>query len=313
MALFDKLKEKLGKTRQRLGEAVRSLLLAHPRIDEDLYAELEEVLIAADVGVESAEILLAGLREKVKKSSSLSPGKGADIRALLAEVIEEAIAPAAAEKALDLSASPAVILVIGVNGSGKTTSIAKLTHHFQQQGRRVLLAAADTFRAAASEQLLIWGERLGVPVIHQKPGADPAAVAFDAFQAARARGFDLLIIDTAGRLHNKLNLMQELGKVGRVLKKIDPTAPHEVLLVLDANTGQNMVQQAKVFQEISGVTGLVLAKLDGTAKGGAVISICRELNLPLRFLGLGEKLADLELFQPRDFARALLDVPEENL
>jgi fused signal recognition particle receptor len=311
MGIFSKLISGLGKTRQRLGDNIRRVLSLHPRIDDTLYAELEEALISADVGVKTTEAILTGLKEKLKRSPVNGDNVSEGVRLALEEVIEGMIAPAAVANGLNLSASPAVLLVVGVNGSGKTTSIAKLTRYFRQQDRRILLAAADTFRAAASEQLITWGDRLGVQVISQKPGADPAAVAFDAFQAAKARGYDLLIVDTAGRLHNKDNLMQELNKIGRVLKKIDPTAPHEVFLVLDANTGQNMVQQAKVFQEISGVTGLVLAKLDGTAKGGAVISICHELNIPLRFIGLGEKPEDLEPFNPREFARALFEVTED--
>ena len=310
MPLFEKLKERLSQTRQKLGDSIRRVLSAHAQIDAALFAELEEALIAADVGVTTTAALLAGLKEQLKKSPAEGSSTADAVHHSLVAVIQEMLGPAEAQNPLNLRARPAVILVVGVNGSGKTTSIAKLAHYFQQQGQKVMLAAADTFRAAASEQILAWGQRLRAPVIHQKPGADPAAVAFDAFQAARARGFDLLMIDTAGRLHNKANLMQELEKIGRVLKKIDPTAPHEVLLVLDANTGQNMLQQARVFQEISGVTGLVLAKLDGTAKGGAVISICYELKIPLRFVGLGEKLDDLDVFDPADFARALLEAEE---
>ncbi|RJP76944.1 MAG: signal recognition particle-docking protein FtsY [Candidatus Zixiibacteriota bacterium] len=310
MSLFGKLKEKLVKTQQAFGDSIRRVLSSHPRIDEDLYAELEEALLTADVGVQTAEDILQALRDKVRRASAMSDDNAANVRALLGEVIAEMMAPAARENGLNLSARPAVILVVGVNGSGKTTTIAKLARKFQQDGRRVLLAAGDTFRAAASEQLSMWGDRLGLPVISQGAGADPAAVAFDALQAAKARGVDLLIIDTAGRLHNKANLMQELSKIGRVLKKLDADAPHEVLLVLDANTGQNMVQQARVFQDISGVTGLVVAKLDGTAKGGAVISVCHELNLPVRFIGLGEKMDDLDEFDPEAFARVLLGEPE---
>jgi len=308
MSFLTKLKDRLSKTRELLGDNIRRVLSLHPKIDDSLYEDLEEALIAADVGVASTSALIAGLKQKVKRGGAENSD---EVRQLLAETVREMITSSAGSPSLMLAARPAVLLVVGVNGSGKTTTIAKLTRHFQKEGMKVLLAAADTFRAAAAEQLMIWGERLGVQVIHQKPGADPAAVAFDAFQAAKARGFDLLIIDTAGRLHNKANLMQELEKIGRVLKKIDATAPHEVLLVLDANTGQNMIQQARVFQEVSGVTGLVLAKLDGTAKGGAVISVCHELKLPLRFVGLGEKLEDLDVFDPADFASALFDTRVE--
>ena len=310
MQLFQKLKGGLRKTRQKLGDRVRSILSSYSTIDENLYEELEETLISADVGVDTTLAILDALREKVRRY----PGNGKDpsiIHDLLAETIEEVISPATVQNELNLQSKPSVILVVGVNGSGKTTTIAKLSYYFKRAGKRVMLAAADTFRAAATEQLLEWGKRVDAPVIHQQPGADPAAVAFDAFQAARARDYDLLIVDTAGRLQNKANLMQELAKISRVMKKLDSEAPHEVFLVLDATTGQNALQQAKVFQEISGVTGLVLAKLDGTAKGGAVIPICRELNLPLRFIGLGEKVGDLEIFHPRSFARAILESAED--
>jgi len=304
MQLFQKLKGGLRKTRQKLGDRVRSILSSYSTIDENLYEELEETLISADVGVDTTLAILDALREKVRRY----PGNGKDpaiIHDLLAETIEEVISPAAVQHELNLQSKPSVILIVGVNGSGKTTTIAKLSYYFKKMGKRVMLAAADTFRAAASEQLMEWGKRVDAPVIHQQPGADPAAVAFDALQAARARDYDLLIVDTAGRLQNKANLMQELAKISRVMKKLDSEAPH------DATTGQNALQQAKVFQEISGVTGLVLAKLDGTAKGGAVIPICRELNLPLRFLGLGEKVEDLEIFHPRSFARAILESAED--
>lgn len=303
MSFLNALRERLIQTRRKLGDNIRRVLALHPVVDESLYTELEEALISADVGVSTTDAILTGLRQKVKEAAS---GE-VDVHELLTETIVEMMQSSTSSSELNLTARPAVILIVGVNGSGKTTTIAKLTQYFQKQGRRVLLAAADTFRAAASEQLIVWGDRLGVPVIHQKPGADPAAVAFDALQAAKARGFDLLIVDTAGRLHNKANLMQELKKIIRVMKKLDPEAPHEILLVLDANTGQNMIQQSRVFQEICGVTGLVLSKLDGTARGGAAIAACCELRLPLRFIGLGEKPEDLNHFQPVEFARAILD------
>jgi fused signal recognition particle receptor len=307
MSFLAKLKDRLTKTRERFGDSIRRVLALHPKVDDSLFDELEEALIDADVGVATAGALKTALREKVKQAA---PENSEALRGILAQVIQRMMAPAQASAPLALDGNPAVLLIVGVNGSGKTTTIAKLANRLQKDGKKVLLAAGDTFRAAATEQLMAWGERLGLQVIHQKPGADPAAVAFDAFQAARARGFDVLIIDTAGRLHNKANLMQELEKIGRVLKKTDPSAPHEVLLVLDANTGQNMIQQARVFQEISGVTGLILAKLDGTAKGGAVISICHELRLPVRFVGLGERLDDLDEFNPEEFAQALLSINE---
>ncbi len=309
MGIFNKLKGGLSKTRQKLGSQLKNIINSHARIDDELYDALEETLIAADIGVDATLEILDALRDKVKQLSA--NGKDPDIILdLLAEIISESLSSSVVESELNLDHHPAVILIVGVNGSGKTTSIAKLAYHFQRKNRRVMLAAADTFRAAATEQLLEWGNRVGVTVVHQQSGADPAAVAFDALQSARAKGYDLLIIDTAGRLHNKANLMQELAKISRVLKKQDPDAPHEVFLVLDSTTGQNALQQAKVFQEISGVTGLVMSKLDGTAKGGAVIPICRELNLPLRFIGLGEKKEDLEVFDPAAYAKAILE-PEE--
>ncbi|MFH1862569.1 MAG: signal recognition particle-docking protein FtsY [bacterium] len=311
MGLFQKLLGRLEKTRQKFGDSLRRILRSHSQMDEQFFEELEEALLSADVGVDTTERIIEQLKQRSRSTKRKEDEAGNSIQEALLEVLQEVLQPDEVIPPLNLQFRPAVILIVGVNGSGKTTSIAKLTHYFQQQGKRVLLAAADTFRAAATEQLLIWGERLNVTVIQQQQGADPAAVAFDAFQAARARNYDLLIIDTAGRLHNKANLMQELNKITRVLKKQDPNAPHEVLLVLDANTGQNAIQQAKVFQEISGVTGLILAKLDGTAKGGAVLSICRELNLPLRFIGIGEKADDLEVFDPSAYARAIIE-PLEN-
>jgi len=309
MGLFSKLKSGLTKTRDKLGGQIRSIISSHTKISEELYEELEETLITADVGIDSTMAILDLLREKVRRESG--NGDPEIIYNLLAETIDEIMRPVAEEKPLNMDHHPAVILIVGVNGSGKTTTIAKLTYHFKIQNKKVLLAAADTFRAAATEQIVEWGNRLGVQVIQQGYGADPAAVAFDALQSAKAKGYDVLIIDTAGRLHNKANLMNELEKISRVMKKQDPEAPHEVFLVLDGTTGQNAVQQAKIFQETSGVTGLIITKLDGTAKGGAVIPICRELRIPLRFIGLGEKMEDLESFDPSTFARALLAVDED--
>jgi len=312
MGLFGKLKNGLLKTRQKLGSQLKNIISSHSKIDEELYDELEETLISADVGIDATFEILEVLRKKVKVASA--DGSNPDIiHGLLTETISEILNPTAAETSLDINHQPAVILIVGVNGSGKTTSIAKLAHHFLKGNKKVMLAAADTFRAAATEQLQEWGRRLNVTVVHQQTGADPAAVAFDALQSAIAKEYDILIIDTAGRLHNKTNLMQELAKITRVLKKQDPDAPHEVFLVLDGTTGQNALQQAKVFQEISGVTGLIMSKLDGTAKGGAVIPICRELDLPLRFIGLGEKVEDLEVFDPGEYARAILEPDEEEV
>ncbi|TKJ41271.1 signal recognition particle-docking protein FtsY [candidate division LCP-89 bacterium B3_LCP] len=309
MNLFKTLTNKLSKTREKLGDRIKAVIMSHGKISDELYDDLEETLLTSDVGVDATREILDGLREKVRQNGrSVEPSAVQD---MLTEVITQTISPEASEKELNVSSRPSVILVVGVNGSGKTTSIAKLAHFYQEKGLKVMLAAADTFRAAATEQLQEWGRRLDVTVVHQQIGADPAAVAFDAFQSARAKNYDMLIVDTAGRLHNKANLMQELAKIARVLKKINPDAPHEVFLVLDATTGQNALQQAKVFQEICGVTGLILSKLDGTAKGGAVISICRELEIPLRFIGIGEKLSDLEPFEPSAFAEAIVSSTED--
>lgn len=303
MALFDILKKRLVKTRQNLGERLRAIFNSHAQIDEDLYNELEEVLISADVGMDATSAILENLREEIRKTG-INLNDLAAVQKTLTEVINR-ILDTAADKKMNLDHKPAVILIVGVNGSGKTTSIAKLAKYYQNRDKRVMLAAADTFRAAAAEQLLEWGLRIDAPVIHQQSGADPAAVAYDAFQSARAKNYDFLIVDTAGRLHNKANLMNELAKIVRVLKKLDQEAPHEVLLVLDATTGQNAIQQARVFREICGVSGMILAKLDGTAKGGAIVPICRELDLPLRFIGIGEKLDDLEIFDPQAFTQAI--------
>ncbi|MCX6639586.1 MAG: signal recognition particle-docking protein FtsY [bacterium] len=309
MNLLKKLKDTLQATRQKLGGQLLNIFSSHQKIDDELFDELEEALISADVGLDTTQAIMSSLREKVRKTAGTS-GDPQIVKDLLVDVIAEIITPPVSFEKPRLDHKPSVILVVGVNGSGKTTTIAKLADYYQRQEQRVLLAAADTFRAAAAEQLLAWGDRVGVQVIRQQSGADPAAVAFDALQSARARQFDLLIIDTAGRLHNKTNLMQELAKITRVLKKQDPEAPHEVFLVLDGTTGQNAVQQAKVFQEICGVTGIIIAKLDGTAKGGAVLAICRELHLPLRFIGTGEKLEDLEEFDPLTYAKALFEIDE---
>ncbi|MEW5954623.1 MAG: signal recognition particle-docking protein FtsY [Bacillota bacterium] len=301
MGFFSKLKDGLAKTREGFVQKIDSLVTGRREIDEYLYEELEEIMIQADVGVDTSVELAEKLRKAVKERKTddprhLRPMIKEEISKMLGRQVEP-ITPAAGELT--------VIMVVGVNGVGKTTTIGKLAHHYKAGGRKVILAAADTFRAAAIDQLEAWGQRARVDVIKQSEGSDPAAVAFDALQAARARGAGVLIVDTAGRLHTKSNLMDELKKVRRVLERAMPGAPHEVLLVLDATTGQNAISQAKLFGAATGVTGLVLTKLDGTAKGGVVIAISRELTLPVRFIGIGEGLDDLRPFDPREFAEAL--------
>jgi len=269
-------------------------------IDEEVWEELEELLISADVGVATASKLI----DTVKKYASEAKLDGSHVRALLQEEMTGILSVPACEPSA-AATSPRVILVVGVNGSGKTTSIAKLAYKYNKEGRSVLLAAADTFRAAAIDQLKKQGERVGVDVIAHQPGADPGAVVYDAFQAAKSRSADILIIDTAGRLHTKFNLMEELKKVRRVAAKLDATAPHEVILVLDATTGQNGLTQARYFTEAVGVTGVFIAKLDGTAKGGIALAICDELKLPVQLIGVGEGLEDMVDFNAKEFTEAL--------
>jgi fused signal recognition particle receptor len=281
-------------------------LLPGGKIDEAVLDELETRLIAADVGIETTEKILGSLRGRVARKEL------GDLDALLAALraaLLEIVSPVAQPLVIDPAHQPYVILVVGVNGSGKTTTIGKLAHLFKDEGRKVVLAAGDTFRAAAIEQLQIWGERNDVPVIAQSAGADPAAVAFDALQSAQARSLDVLIADTAGRLHTQSNLMEELKKVKRVLGRLDPTAPHEVLLVLDAGQGQNALAQAQQFNQAVGVTGIVITKLDGTAKGGIVLAIADRLQLPIRFIGIGESAEDFDVFDAGNFVDAVLAGP----
>ncbi len=278
-------------------------LLPGGRIDENVLDELETRLIAADVGIETTEKILGSLRKRVQRQEldDLDALLGA-LRSAMLEILQ----PVAQPLVIDAARKPYVVLVVGVNGSGKTTTIGKLAHLFTGEGRKVMLAAGDTFRAAAIEQLQVWGERNQVPVIAQGAGADPAAVTFDALQSAQARGIDVLIADTAGRLHTQSNLMEELKKVRRVLGRLDPTAPHEVLLVLDAGQGQNALAQAQQFHQAVGVTGLVMTKLDGTAKGGIVLAIADALKLPIRYIGIGETAADFDVFDADAFVDAVL-------
>jgi fused signal recognition particle receptor len=294
-------REKLRKS--IFGRDVMELLGRNPILDDALIDEIETALITADVGVTASGEITAKLRKRMHKREF------ADGRALLAALRAELIAllrPIAVPLKIDRDAKPFVILTIGVNGVGKTTTIGKLARRFQLDGHSVMLAAGDTFRAAAVEQLKIWGERNNVPVIAQGSGSDAASVAFDALQAAKSRGIDVLIADTAGRLHTQTGLMNELGKIGRVLTRIDPTAPHEVLLVIDGTTGQNAISQLRQFHAIANVTGLVVTKLDGTARGGVLFALAREFGIPIRFVGLGERLEDLRIFDPEAFVDALL-------
>jgi len=302
-SLLERLKSGVEKTRAGLVSRLEDALAGKKEIDADLLGELEYTLISADIGVRTTNEILERIRQQVDRKQV---GDAAELRGLirqhLLEILQSTERPVA-----HVDEPPAVVMVVGVNGAGKTTSIGKLANRYKAEGRSVLLCAADTFRAAAIEQLEIWGERTATEVIRQQPGADPSAVLFDALQAARARKSDYVIVDTAGRLQTKVNLMAELEKMRRTAGRVIPGAPHEVLLVLDATTGQNGLEQARRFTETSGVTGVVLAKLDGTAKGGVVVAIARELNLPIRYVGIGEKADDLLPFDPEKFIASLFE------
>ncbi|MBQ3391434.1 MAG: signal recognition particle-docking protein FtsY [Clostridia bacterium] len=302
MGLFEKLKQGLGKTRDSLGKAVDNVLATFTKIDEDLFEGLEEVLLLADIGLDASEEVLGQLRERVKLARVTDP---AEIRGMLAEIMKEQI-ETGEEEPMRLSTKPSVLLVVGVNGVGKTTTIGKLSAYFAAQGKKVLLGAADTFRAAAADQLKIWADRTGADLVRHQEGSDPAAVVFDSIAAGKSRGADVIICDTAGRLHNKKNLMNELNKIFRVIERELPNCNREVLLVIDATTGQNGLSQAREFLDAAPVTGLVLTKLDGTAKGGIVVAIHRELGLPVRFVGVGEGVDDLQPFDAAAFAEAIV-------
>jgi len=294
------LNDGLAKTRKNLTDKIGKLILGE-KIDEAFLDELEEALISADVGVETSSQVLRDLRERFKRNELIFPQQVKDrLKQILVEILS------AHPSTFSLSAAPTVVLVVGVNGTGKTTTIGKLAYRLRADGKKVLLAAGDTFRAAASEQLSIWGDRAGIPVIKHKEGADPSAVVFDAILAAKARDVDVLIVDTAGRLHTKSNLMEELKKLNRILSRELPGSPHETLLILDGNTGQNALVQAKMFNEAVGITGIVLTKLDGTSKGGIVFAINKELGIPVKFVGIGEAIEDLKSFDPEEFVNALL-------
>ena len=302
-SLLEKLKSGVQKTRAGLVTALEDAIQGKKEIDADLLDELESTLLAADVGVRTATEILESIRQRVERHQLAD---AAELKNLIREHLLEILQ--ASERAVPhVSEPPAVVLVVGVNGAGKTTTIGKLARRYRNENRTVLLCAADTFRAAAIEQLEIWGERTGTQVIRQSPGSDPSAVVFDAVQAAKARKVDYVVVDTAGRLQTKENLMAELTKMSRTAAKVIPGAPHEVLLVLDATTGQNGLEQARKFTESSGVTGIVLTKLDGTAKGGIVVAIARELNLPIRYIGVGEQADDLLPFEPEKFIASLFE------
>lgn len=301
MGFFNRLKESLNKTRHSFVEKIDDLVHHRKFIDEDLYEELEEVMVQADVGVTTAMELVDRLRRTVRERRVED---AAELKPLLKELIREMLGslPGRLNTSLD---SPTVVMVVGVNGVGKTTTIGKLAYLYKSEGKKVILGAADTFRAAAIDQLEVWADRIGIDLVKHQEGADPAAVAFDSLQAARARQADLLIIDTAGRLHTKSNLMEELKKIGRVLDRDLPGAPHEVLLVLDATTGQNAINQAKLFCDAAGVTGIALTKLDGSAKGGVIIAVRQTLGIPVKLIGIGEGIDDLKEFNPVEFVDAL--------
>ena len=301
MGFFDKLKKGLAKTRETITNKIEKLVIGYADIDDDLLDELEEILIMADVGVNTTEKLMESVRRGIKKKEINTPE---DLKPFLQARISELLANGSDETRV-AAAGPTVLLVIGVNGVGKTTTIGKLASYYKGQGKSVMLAAADTFRAAAIDQLEVWGERTGTRVIRHEEGSDPAAVAYDAVKAAKARNIDVLLIDTAGRLQTKTNLMEELKKINRVIQREIPDAPHETLLVLDATTGQNAISQANIFTKAAPISGVVLTKLDGTAKGGVVIGIKAELSMPVKWIGVGEGVDDLRPFVAEDFARAL--------
>lgn len=304
MGLFSKIAEGLKKTKDSFLGGLQRIFNSFTKIDEELFEELEEQMIMSDIGVETSEQICESVRKKVKERGITDPN---DIMELIYEIVSEIMGD---DTGLDLTKSPAVIMVIGVNGAGKTTTIGKLCHQFRQEGKKVLVAAADTFRAAAIDQLQVWTERAGVDIVKHAEGSDPGAVVYDSLEAAKARNCDVVVIDTAGRLHNKKNLMEELKKINRIIDSKAGECSREILLVLDATTGQNAVSQAKLFSETAPITGIVLTKLDGTAKGGIVISIKNELGIPVKLIGVGEKIDDLQPFNSKMFVDALFDLED---
>lgn len=305
MGFFSKIKDGLRKTKESMVKKMQKVVNSFTKIDEELFEQLEETMIMSDMGVETSVQICEELRKRIKERGVTDPS-------LIMEMIQEIVAEMMGDDTgLDLSVSPSVIMVIGVNGAGKTTTIGKLCHSFKNEGKKVLVAAADTFRAAAIDQLEVWTQRAGVDIVKHAEGSDPASVVFDAIAAAKARNCDVLICDTAGRLHNKKNLMDELAKMNRIIEREAPESSKEILLVLDATTGQNAVNQAKLFSEVAPISGIVLTKLDGTAKGGIVISIKNELGIPVKLIGVGEKIDDLQPFNSHDFVKALFEpLPE---
>lgn len=304
ISLFEKLMGGLTKTRKDISSKIDNILKSYKKVDEELFDDLEEVLVTADVGVNTTMTLIDNLRERVKEEKVSEPK---EVKELLKDEIKKLMTEENMDYKLNIEPSPAIILVVGVNGVGKTTTIGKLAYRLKREGKKVLIAAGDTFRAAAIEQLEEWGNRAGVDVISHSEGADPAAVIFDGIQAAKARKVDVLICDTAGRLHNKSNLMNELNKIFRITEREFNEATKEVLLVLDATTGQNAMNQAKVFNEVANITGIALTKLDGTAKGGVIIALQSELKIPVKLVGVGEGIEDLQPFIVEDFVKAIID------
>lgn len=301
---FQRLKQGLEKTRDDMNYKINDILGNYVQIDDDMMEDLEDLLISSDMGMETTMLLIDRLKETIREKQIKDPKL---VKGLLAEEIRAILEDDPAKNRLNVEPSPAIILIVGVNGVGKTTTIGKLAYRFKTEGKSVLIAAADTFRAAAIEQIETWGERSDTPVISHKEGADPAAVVYDAIQAQKSRNIDVLICDTAGRLHNKKNLMNELEKIHRIIEKEAPEAQKEALLVLDATTGQNAILQAKTFNEVTDLSGLILTKLDGTAKGGVVLPLVQELDIPIKLIGVGEGMTDLQDFSGKDFANALID------
>jgi fused signal recognition particle receptor len=302
--LFASLRQRLAKTRAKLSGGLADLLLGKKQIDDELLEQLEDQLLMADVGLQATQTIISRLTESLQRQQLSDSGK---LIAALKRIMADILEPCALPLKIDSEKKPFVILMVGVNGAGKTTTVGKLAQQLKNQGLKVMLAAGDTFRAAAVEQLQTWGERLDVPVVKQGQGADSASVIFDALQSAQARGIDVLIADTAGRLHTQISLMDELEKIKRVMAKLDPEAPHETLLVLDAVTGQNALAQASHFRDSVGISGLVLTKLDGTAKGGMIFSVAEQLQTPIRYIGVGETVDDLRPFNHEEFVDALLN------
>ena len=305
MGIFSKIKENLQKTRDNITKKIDGIVKSFTKIDEEFFEELEEILISSDVGVSTSELICEKLRAKVKSHGETDPEK---IKELLKEVITEVIS---GENELKIETKPSIILVVGVNGVGKTTTIAKLAHMIKNEGKSVILAAGDTFRAAAAEQLEIWAQKTDCPIVKQPEGSDSAAVVFDAISSAKAKGIDVIICDTAGRLHNKQNLMRELEKINKIINRELPDADKETLLVIDASTGQNGLNQAVEFKKILDLTGIVLTKLDGTAKGGIALAIKNQLDVPVKLIGLGEDIGSLRKFDAEEFAGALFEIGDE--